>query len=193
MRSSPQVYPIRKRSTPASRAANTRWIPRGQHNNQPIARTRIAVLLVNQVRLVAKRPDPFDAKAVLLVTARPAGCERPAKHSHRRRRPAVPPPSSKVDRQRGNGLADIVLQLVVGLPVDTIETMSKLLEKALEKVAALPQNEQDAAASQILASLADEDAWKRRFAEKRDVIRRMAQEVLKEDERGETLPMAHLF
>src|ERR1039457_4928322 len=49
--------------------------------------------------------------------------------------------------------------------------MSRLLEKALEKVACLPQDEQDAIASQILASLADEDAWKKRFAEKRDVIR----------------------
>ncbi len=42
--------------------------------------------------------------------------------------------------------------------------MSTLLEKALEKVVALPQDEQDAIASQILASLADEDAWKKRFA-----------------------------
>jgi hypothetical protein len=51
--------------------------------------------------------------------------------------------------------------------------MSTLLQKALEKVVALPRDEQDAIASQILASLADEDAWKKRFAEKRDVIRRM--------------------
>lgn len=67
--------------------------------------------------------------------------------------------------------------------------MSTLLEKALEKIVALPQNEQDAIASQILASLADEDAWKKRFSEKRDVIRRMAREALEEDERGETLPL----
>jgi len=42
--------------------------------------------------------------------------------------------------------------------------MSTLLEKALERVVALPQDEQDAIASQILASLADEDAWKTRYA-----------------------------
>ena len=36
-----------------------------------------------------------------------------------------------------------------------------LLEKALEQVVALPQDEQDAIAAQILASLADEDAWKK--------------------------------
>jgi hypothetical protein len=40
--------------------------------------------------------------------------------------------------------------------------MSTLLDKALEKVVVLPQNEQDAIASQILASLADEEAWKKR-------------------------------
>jgi hypothetical protein len=65
--------------------------------------------------------------------------------------------------------------------------MSTLLEKALERVVTLPRDEQDAIASQILASLADEDAWKTRFAEKRDVIRRMAREAMEEDERGETL------
>ena len=36
--------------------------------------------------------------------------------------------------------------------------MSSLLDKALEKVVALPPDEQDAIASQILASLADEEA-----------------------------------
>jgi hypothetical protein len=58
--------------------------------------------------------------------------------------------------------------------------MSTLLEKALEKVIVLSQVEQDAIAPQILAPLADEEARKRRFVEKRDVIRRMAQEALDE-------------
>ena len=71
--------------------------------------------------------------------------------------------------------------------------MSTLLDKALEKVVALPQDEQDAIASQILASLADEAAWKARFAEKREVIRRMAREALEEDERGETLRLDDLL
>jgi hypothetical protein len=71
--------------------------------------------------------------------------------------------------------------------------MSTLLEKALEKVVALTQDEQDAIASQILDSLADEDAWKKRFAEKRDVIRRMAREAIDEDERGETAPLDDLL
>ena len=71
--------------------------------------------------------------------------------------------------------------------------MSSLLNKALQKVSALPPDEQDAIASQILAALADEDAWKRRFAEKRDVIRRMAREALDENERGETRALADLL
>ena len=36
--------------------------------------------------------------------------------------------------------------------------MTKLLEKALEKISGLPQEEQDAIASQILAELEDEAA-----------------------------------
>ena len=71
--------------------------------------------------------------------------------------------------------------------------MSELLEKALEKVGALPQDEQDAIAAQILEAIADEDAWKRSFAEKREVIRRMAREATEEDARGETLPLTDLL
>jgi hypothetical protein len=71
--------------------------------------------------------------------------------------------------------------------------MSSLLEKALEKVVALPPDEQDAIAAQILASLADEEAWKKRFVEKRDLIRRLAHEALREDERGGTLPLGDLL
>ncbi|MGA7241268.1 MAG: hypothetical protein WBY44_36640 [Bryobacteraceae bacterium] len=70
--------------------------------------------------------------------------------------------------------------------------MSRLLEKALERIGTLP-DEQDAIASQILASLADEKAWKARFTEKRDVIRRMAREALEEDAKGETLALSDLL
>jgi hypothetical protein len=71
--------------------------------------------------------------------------------------------------------------------------MTSLLEKALEKVGSLSREEQDAIASEILASLADEEAWKKRFTAKRDVVRRMAQEALEEDERGETRPLDDLL
>ena len=73
--------------------------------------------------------------------------------------------------------------------------MSTLLEieKALEKVAALPAEEQDAIASQILASLADEGRLEQALRRKRGVIRRMAREALAEDDRGETLPLNDLL
>ena len=71
--------------------------------------------------------------------------------------------------------------------------MSTLLEKALEKVGTLPRDEQDAIAAQILASIADEEAWKKRFEEKRDVVRRLAREAVEEDERGETRPLDELL
>lgn len=71
--------------------------------------------------------------------------------------------------------------------------MTTLLEKVLEKVGALPQDEQDAIASQILDSLADEEAWKRRFAAKRGRIRQLAQEALEADQRGETRPLDDLL
>ena len=63
----------------------------------------------------------------------------------------------------------------------------------MKQVVALPEDEQDAIASQILSSLADEDAWKKRLAGKRDVIRRMADEALEEDARGETRPLDDLL
>jgi hypothetical protein len=64
--------------------------------------------------------------------------------------------------------------------------MTKLLEKALEKVSSLPQDEQDAIASQILAELEDEAAWERGFASQQGKLRRLADEALAEHRRGET-------
>ena len=71
--------------------------------------------------------------------------------------------------------------------------MPTLLERALEKVGALPPDEQDAIASQILDALADEEAWQMRFAQKRDVIERMAREAREENARGETRPLDDLL
>jgi hypothetical protein len=78
-------------------------------------------------------------------------------------------------------------------PVDWwYQSMSSLLEKALEKVGALPPDGQEAIASQIVVSLADEEAWKRRFAERCETIRRMAHQAVREHERVETLPLDDL-
>lgn len=71
--------------------------------------------------------------------------------------------------------------------------MATLLETAIGKVSALPQQVQDAIAARILAEIADQEAWRERFATKCDVIRRMAQEALDEDARGETRPLDDLL
>jgi hypothetical protein len=71
--------------------------------------------------------------------------------------------------------------------------MTKLMEKALEKVSTLPQDEQDAIAAQILAELEDEAAWETRFARQKRKLRRLAEEALAEHRRGETRPLDDLL
>ena len=71
--------------------------------------------------------------------------------------------------------------------------MSKLLEQALEKVGALPEDEQNMIAAQILGVIADEHAWKEQLESKRDVIRRMAREAIDEDDAGQTRPLDDLL
>jgi hypothetical protein len=71
--------------------------------------------------------------------------------------------------------------------------MTKLLEKALEKVSRLSQEEQDAIAGQILAELEDEAAWSKRFATPGDKLRRLAGEALEEHRKGETRPLDDLL
>ena len=71
--------------------------------------------------------------------------------------------------------------------------MTKLLEKAVQKVSSLPQDEQDAIASQILAELEDEVAWGTRFAKQGGKLRRLAEEALAEHHRGETHPLDDLL
>jgi hypothetical protein len=68
-----------------------------------------------------------------------------------------------------------------------------LLEKALKRVEALSDVEQDAIASQILESLDDEEAWERSFTGNHDHFRTLAQEALDEHRRGETRPIEELL
>jgi hypothetical protein len=70
--------------------------------------------------------------------------------------------------------------------------MTKLLEKALEKVSKLSRDEQDAIASQILGELEDEAQWAKQFAASKEKLRLLAEEALAEDHRGETLPLDDL-
>ena len=71
--------------------------------------------------------------------------------------------------------------------------MTTLLQDALRKVAALPQDEQDAIASQIIETLRDEAAWKENLARDPEKLRRLAEEAREENRRGETRPLDELL
>jgi len=71
--------------------------------------------------------------------------------------------------------------------------MTGLLEKALQRVAALAPEEQDAIASQILETLDDEQAWSRKFRERPELLRALGQEALEEHRKGETRPLDELL
>ncbi len=70
--------------------------------------------------------------------------------------------------------------------------MTKLVEKALERISKLPEAEQDAIASQILAELEDEAAWEKQFGGQGEKLRRLADEALAEDAAGQTRPLDEL-
>ncbi len=74
-----------------------------------------------------------------------------------------------------------------------LESMTGLLEKALQRIEALSSAEQDALASQILETLDDEEAWSREFREKPEVLQSLAQEAIEEHRRGETRPLDELI
>ncbi len=71
--------------------------------------------------------------------------------------------------------------------------MTELLENALRKVATLPQEEQDAIASQILETIDDEIAWKEKLARTQDKLRGLAHEAQREHQRGETRPIDEIL
>lgn len=83
--------------------------------------------------------------------------------------------------------------LPIGETSAKFRSMSKLLEKALQKISGLPEEEQDAIASQILAELEDEAAWARRFAAQDGEFRRLADEALLEHRQGKTRPLDELL
>jgi hypothetical protein len=71
--------------------------------------------------------------------------------------------------------------------------MSTLLEQALQKVSALPREEQDAIAAQILDRLGEEEAWQRFFASRREEFERMAAKARDEHQRGLTRSLEELL
>ncbi len=71
--------------------------------------------------------------------------------------------------------------------------MTPLLATALAKIEEFPKNEQDAIASQILDSLAEEAEWQAVFAANKTEIKRLAHEALVEVRRGTTSPLEELL
>ena len=64
--------------------------------------------------------------------------------------------------------------------------MTKLLEKAFEEVAKLPEEEQNTFASCILEEIASEQRWEKAFAASEDKLAKLADEALAEHREGKT-------
>lgn len=64
--------------------------------------------------------------------------------------------------------------------------MTKLLERAVKKIEALPDREQDAIAALILEELEDETRWDNTFARTQEALARLAAEAMAEDRAGKT-------
>lgn len=71
--------------------------------------------------------------------------------------------------------------------------MTQLLEKALQRVGALSEEEQNAIASQILETLEDEEAWRQKLSSHPEKLRRLASEALEEHRRGESHPLDEIL
>ena len=67
--------------------------------------------------------------------------------------------------------------------------MTRLLERAFSEASKLTDKEQDAVAALLLAELVSERRWSEGFASTQEQLGRLADEALREFERGETLPM----
>ncbi len=67
--------------------------------------------------------------------------------------------------------------------------MTKLLEEAMQRVAELPENEQDAVAALVLAELESEDRWDKLFTASQDGLAELAAEAAKLDEDRLTTPL----
>ena len=71
--------------------------------------------------------------------------------------------------------------------------MTQLLEDALRKAGKLPEDEQDAIASQILATIEDEEAWGKTLRKNPAKLRKLAAEALEEHRRGATRSLDELL
>ena len=70
--------------------------------------------------------------------------------------------------------------------------MTQLLQDALRKVNKLREDEQNAIASQILATIEDEQAWEKTLRKNPVRLRKLAAQALHEHHRGKTRPLDDL-
>jgi len=70
---------------------------------------------------------------------------------------------------------------------------TKQLQLAITKATALPNERQDALAALILEEIASEERWEKQFSQSQGVLETLADEALREDERGETQPLNDLI
>ena len=64
--------------------------------------------------------------------------------------------------------------------------MTKLLEKAFTEASKLPEQDQDAIASWLLAEIESERQWDEAFAKSESLLSRLAEEALEEHRAGQT-------
>jgi len=67
--------------------------------------------------------------------------------------------------------------------------VTQLLERAFTEASKLPEKEQNAFASLLLAELESEQRWAQTFVSTQDQLATLADEALREHAAGETLPM----
>jgi len=67
--------------------------------------------------------------------------------------------------------------------------MTDLLKKAFEAASQLPEAEQKALAMAILAEVASEDDWAKRYAQSEEALAALADEALRENRDGRTKPL----
>ena len=67
--------------------------------------------------------------------------------------------------------------------------MTQLLEKAINKAHALPNQEQDILAAIMLDEIASEKNWSASFAKSQNLLYALADEAIAEDAAGKTKPL----
>ena len=67
--------------------------------------------------------------------------------------------------------------------------MGRLLEKAISEASKLPESEQEVIGAWLLAEMESERRWAELFGKSSSVVERMADDALKQHERGLTTPL----